>query len=292
MEEAVKRELGLNRLVAFGSVAGGCINRGRGYSTDKLGDVFIKFNNNDGAKVMFDGEYASLRAMYLTQTIRVPKPIKSISVDGQSCLVTEYIRMDRRWSNSSELGIKLAKMHLHNSSLLAAKEKESGFIGASSESEDETLKPVTQFGFHTTTCCGFIPQKNDWNDDWVEFFAQNRLKPQVDLILEKTGDRELLSLWPELERKIPSYFKDSDKIIPSILHGDLWSGNYSFAEDGPVIFDPASFYGHSEFEMGILTMFGGFSQDFFTAYHSLIPKSEGFAERVRLYELFHHFNHW
>ncbi|MFH4983700.1 hypothetical protein AB6A40_010409, partial [Gnathostoma spinigerum] len=62
--------------------------------------------------------------------------------------------------------------------------------------------------------------------------------------------------------------------------------------DGPVIFDPASFYGHSEFEMGILTMFGGFSQDFFTAYHSLIPKSEGFAERVRLYELFHHFNHW
>ncbi|VDN21618.1 unnamed protein product [Gongylonema pulchrum] len=121
--------------------------------------------------------------------------------------------------------------------------------------------------------------------------ADSRITSTAKQLEPKTGDRELPSLWSQLERKIPEYFKDCE-IFPSLLHGDLWSGNYSFSKDGPVLFDPASFYGHSEYEFGILTMFGGFSQQFHAAYHKLIPKAKGFEQRVLLYQLFHHLNHW
>uniref|UniRef100_A0A915BVG9 protein-ribulosamine 3-kinase n=3 Tax=Parascaris univalens TaxID=6257 RepID=A0A915BVG9_PARUN len=287
MEEIIKNELSLNSLESFGGSAGGCISRGGGYHTDKVGDVFIKFNDKPDAKRMFDGEFASLDAMYRTHTIRVPKPIKSISSGGRSCLVTEYISLNGP-SKPAQLGKDLARMHIHNANLLAEKEHSSGFVGGA----EKGPTPVTQFGFEIPTCCGYLPQNNDWCDDWVAFFTRNRLKFQIDMLLEKRGDRELMSLWPQLERKIPEYFKDCGPIIPSILHGDLWSGNYSYCENGPVIFDPASFYGHSEYEMGIMTMFGGFGGAVYSAYHEVIPKQKGADKRIQLYELYHHLNHW
>lgn len=59
-----------------------------------------------------------------------------------------------------------------------------------------------------------------------------------------------------------------------------------------VAYDPASFYGHHEFDLAITKMFGGFSSQFYTAYHSLIPQSPGFTTRSNLYLLFHYLNHW
>ena len=59
-----------------------------------------------------------------------------------------------------------------------------------------------------------------------------------------------------------------------------------------VVFDPASFYGHHEFDLAITRMFGGFDGKFYNAYHKLIPKSPGFATRQKLYILFHYLNHW
>lgn len=287
MEEVIKKELGVSKLERFGGSTGGCISRANGYSTDKYGDVFIKFNDKPEAKRMFDGEFASLEAMYITHTIHVPKPIKSISEGGRSCLVTEYLNLGGP-ANPTQLGTELAKMHIHNANLIASGERAGTFVGGA----EKAAEPITQFGFHVPTCCGYLPQKNDWSDNWVEFFAQNRLKFQIDMLLEKSGDRELLSLWPQLERKIPSYFEGIKLIVPSIVHGDLWSGNYSYDKDGPVIFDPASFYGHNEYEMGIMKMFGGFSGAVFSAYHKVIPKEKGIEKRVQLYELFHHLNHW
>lgn len=91
--------------------------------------------------------------------------------------------------------------------------------------------------------------------------------------------------------KIPQFFKDVE-IVPALLHGDLWGGNVSECAEGPVTFDPASFYGHSEYELGIAGMFGGFNSSFYSAYHEKIPKAPGFAERNQLYQLFHYLNHW
>lgn len=77
-----------------------------------------------------------------------------------------------------------------------------------------------------------------------------------------------------------------------MLHGDLWGGNAGECPDGPIIFDPAVFYGHHEYDLAIASMFGGFSQSFFKAYYKIIPKETGFEKRSHLYQLFHYLNHW
>ncbi|KHN75250.1 Ketosamine-3-kinase [Toxocara canis] len=288
MDEAIiKRELSIKRLEPMSSkLHGGCISKARSYHTDKYGDVFIKYNNDEKAREMFDGEFASLDAISLTKTIHVPKPIKSIYEAGRACLVTEYISMTGP-AKPLQLGTDLAKLHLHNIDRVSTSGQSGSFVGAA----EKDPPPIKQFGFPITTYSGYMPLVNEWTDDWVEFYARYRLKSVIDAVVEKYGDRQILSLWPALERKIPSYFAGCH-IVPSLLHGDLWSGNYSYDQNGPVVFDPASFYGHSEYEMGILTMFGGFDDEFFTAYHSLIPKANGFSHRVFLYQLFHHLNHW
>lgn len=91
--------------------------------------------------------------------------------------------------------------------------------------------------------------------------------------------------------KIPDLFHDLD-IVPALLHGDLWGGNVAEDSSGPIIFDPASFYGHSEYELAIAGMFGGFSGSFYSAYHSKVPKAPDFEKRLKLYQLFHYLNHW
>lgn len=99
------------------------------------------------------------------------------------------------------------------------------------------------------------------------------------------------SCFCNLQVKIPQFFKDVE-VVPALLHGDLWGGNVAECTEGPVIFDPASFYGHSEYELGIAGMFGGFNSSFYSAYHAKIPQAIGFDKRNQLYQLFHYLNHW
>eukprot|EP00069_Balaena_mysticetus_P017912 bmy_02213T0 len=132
---------------------------------------------------------------------------------------------------------------------------------------------------------------NDWQRDWVTFYARQRIQPQMDLLEQGSGDREARELWAALQLKIPDLFHDLD-IVPALLHGDLWGGNVAEDSSGPIIFDPASFYGHSEYELAIAGMFGGFSGSFYSAYHSKVPKAPGFEKRLKLYQLFHYLNHW
>lgn len=150
---------------------------------------------------------------------------------------------------------------------------------------------MDQFGFDVVTCCGYLPQVNDWQTDWVTFYVRQRIQPQMDLVEKGSGDREALELWSALQLQLPGLFRDLD-IVPALLHGDLWGGNVAEDSSGPVIFDPASFYGHSEYELAIAGMFGGFSSPFYSAYHRHIPKACGFEKRLRLYQLFHYLNHW
>ena len=81
-------------------------------------------------------------------------------------------------------------------------------------------------------------------------------------------------------------------MYPSLLHGDLWSGNVGQVDNTPVVFDPASFYGHHEYDLAIGKMFGGFGAEFHESYHAQIPKQDGFETRSELYQLFHYLNHW
>lgn len=289
MEQLLRSELRTTTLRALGRSGGGCISEGRSYDTDS-GPVFVKVNNRAQARQMFEGEVASLEALRSTGTVRAPRPIRIIDLPGGgAAFVMEHLKMRSLNSQAWRLGEQVADLHLYNQKLGDQLREEASTVGR--RAEDAEPQHVTKFGFHTVTCCGFIPQVNAWQDDWPTFFTQHRLQAQLDLIEKDYADREARDLWSQLQVKIPDLFSGLE-IVPALLHGDLWSGNVAEDDLGPLIYDPASFYGHSEFELAIASMFGGFPKSFFTAYHQKIPKAPGFGQRQLLYQLFNYLNHW
>ncbi|XP_073463117.1 ketosamine-3-kinase-like [Aquarana catesbeiana] len=289
MEALLKKELSCSQVKLAGHSGGGCISQGQSYDTN-LGRLYVKTNHKAEARRMFEGEMASLQAILQTGTVRVPKPMKVIEQSsGGALLVMEHMDFRSLNRHSAKLGEQLADLHLHNQRLRDKLTQESGTVGKGSGQSE--LQYVDRFGFHIATCCGYLPLKNDWHEDWVMFYTQQRLQHQLNLLEESSGDREARELWSQLQLKIPQLFAGVE-IAPSLLHGDLWGGNVAEIDTGPVIFDPASFYGHSEFELAIAGMFGGFESSFYSAYHAKIPKGPGCDKRLKLYQLFHYLNHW
>lgn len=97
-------------------------------------------------------------------------------------------------------------------------------------------------------------------------------------------------------RIVPVLLSDfSPPAKPVLLHGDLWSGNVGTdtSTGEPVLFDMSSYYGHNEAEFGISQMFSTLPPTFYEKYHSRLPRSEPHhEERMKLYELYHHLNHY
>ncbi|XP_015907505.1 ketosamine-3-kinase [Parasteatoda tepidariorum] len=282
MENELKAALKLSSVKFRGSATGGCIHEGKIYVTEN-GPIFVKISKDPMARPLFEGEIAGLRAIHNTKTVRVPTPIEIVELSKGLCLVMEYVDMRSLTKAAIELGDELAKMHLHNRSL---KSNEASIH----KNTNDGVQYIDQYGFHCPTYCGRIIQDNTWKENWAEFFAQ-KIDSQLKLIESDYADREARELWSELSLKVPNFFKDVE-VTPSLLHGDLWSGNAASAPEGAIIFDPASFYGHDEYDLAIAKMFGGFSQAFFTAYHNVLPKKPNFEKRIELYQLFHYLNHW
>ncbi|KRX60341.1 Sorting nexin-13 [Trichinella sp. T9] len=270
----------------------GCISRGRAYKTDN-GTIFVKFNQeSDGAFDQLKGEYASLRWLYAANCIQVPKPIKCIEVPSNGALlVAEYIPQMKSLSKYAfDFGVQMAKLHLHNAELMKDEEERAKWVTA--KHDEFEIQVVERFGFHIDTACGSLIMENTWNDNWVEFFLRQRLQKQYDMAMEKHNNHNLFYLWPYLINMAPRMFVNLPQIKPSLLHGDLWPGNVGETSNGAVAFDPASFYGHNEFDFGIATMFGQLPPKFFQGYRTIIPKERGEEERLLLYQLFHYLNHW
>uniref|UniRef100_S4R557 protein-ribulosamine 3-kinase n=1 Tax=Petromyzon marinus TaxID=7757 RepID=S4R557_PETMA len=132
----------------------------------------------------------------------------------------------------------------------------------------------------------------------VTFFSRQRLQLQLDMIEKDYGERETRELWSRLQVRKLFHSRDVE-VVPALLHGDLWTGNAAEINEGPVIFDPASFYGHSEYELAIAGACSrSFSSTLHSSYHALIPKSQGFGKSQKLQQLFHYLklfhylNHW
>ncbi|XP_074602848.1 ketosamine-3-kinase-like [Brevipalpus obovatus] len=275
------------------NITGGCINTGTAYRADNGDEIFVKYNSSPDSPIMFEGEIASLNAIRETKAIRAPKPILLIDLvhrnQGASLVMEFFQNLKSLEKHQGLCGEKLGNLHLDNIILEKREKKLENWIGKP-EPERNFVK---EFGFHTVTCCGRIPLVNDWHEDWVSFYARNRLDPQIRQVQEEVGDRKVGELWSALQLKIPNFFTSIEgEIKPSLLHGDLWSGNAGELEDEPVVFDPGSFYGHHEFDLSISNMFGGFTKEFYTSYHNVIKKDTGFSQRQDLYMLFHNLNHW
>lgn len=243
------------------SVGGGCINAAF-IIEDGPQRYFVKTNVADKVS-MFEAEAAGLEAIRASHTLRAPQPICQGVAEGYAYLVLEYIPIENGRSDSAaRLGEQLAALHQVS---------------------------VPQYGWHIDNTIGATPQINTWCDNWVTFYREHRLRYQLDLaarhgylIHEKTE---------KLLEHLPVFFVTYHPPA-SLLHGDLWGGNWGADPQGqPVIFDPALYYGDREADLAMTELFGGFPNAFYTAYNAAYTLDAGYAARKYLYNLYHVLNH-
>ena len=234
-----------------------------------------------------EGEHVSLQHLHSIVPSICPKSIAHGKLEKSSAyfLLTEFLDVldyDGDSGTGLSLAQKLAQLH--------------STPGPIPEGHAQPM-----FGFPVTTFCGSTPQNNAYKSSWAEFYAKNRLLTICQTIEEHHGSDDELRTWIEkvavdvVPKLLENGHLSGDRgILPVLVHGDLWSGNKGrgrLGESGPiedVIFDPSSCYAHSEYEVGIMKMFGGFSASFFNEYHQLLPKTEPqeeYDDRVDLYQL-------
>jgi protein-ribulosamine 3-kinase len=182
-----------------------------------------------------------------------PEPLAHGTAGGHAYLLLEYLELKGK-GDFAALGRVLAQAH---------------------------RKAGPRFGGQRDNYIGSTPQQNGWCDDWVEFWVTRRLEPQISMARDKGFDVVLPSM-RALENHKPQ---------PSLLHGDLWSGNAGFTAQGPVVFDPAVYYGDREADLAMTELFGGFPREFYDAYNRTWALDAGYAQRKHLYNLYHLLNH-
>ncbi|CAE8636402.1 unnamed protein product [Polarella glacialis] len=248
--------------------------------TDR-GDCFVKCGTGgSGApKAILEYEAEGLRRLGAAAggLLRVPEPwLVGELAPGQAFIVQEKLDLSGHASRD-DLGAGLAAVH-------AA----------------ELPADWQHFGFPLEGCCGACPQKNNSEGKsmtWLNFWRDYRLGEQLRMLRQNSpSDSEVQKLGADLVARLPEFFEPlgrPEDIKPSLLHGDLWSGNISALPDGtPVIIDPACYYGHHEADHGINLMFGGGSAFRNSGYESRFPRVTGYKQRALLYELHHHLNHY
>ena len=215
------------------------------------GTYFLKTNDARHADA-FAAEADGLAALRAAG-MRAPEPLARGIADGHAYLLLEHLDLSGP-RDFAALGRMLAAGHRGT--------------GAS-------------FGWPRDNYIGTTPQLNASSDDWRTFWLERRIRPQVELAA-RNGFRITLPALELLEGHEPS---------ASLLHGDLWSGNAGFTRSGPVVFDPAVYYGDREADLAMTELFGGYPAAFYTAYNEAWPVAEGYARRKPLYNLYHLLNH-
>lgn len=196
-------------------------------------------------------------------------------------LVTDFLDLGSNAAGGSGLCLaaKLAKLHTTPVPI--------------PEGYDEPM-----FGFPVSTCCGETAQDNTWKSSWADFYANNRLRGILRACVDRNGaDAELSKAVESMAEEVVPRLIGQDtigNITPVVVHGDLWSGNHSIGQiagrggSEEVVFDPSAVHGHSEYDLGIMIMFGGFGGSFWNEYEELLPKAEPreeWEDRVTMYEL-------
>ena len=265
IETAISRATSASfKVISSSSLAGGDINQavclvgaGRQY--------FVKLNQAERLE-MFAAEVAGLNEIRRSGAIRAPEPICMGTSDGQAWLVLEFIRMNSPGqATSTLLGKQLADMHRHT---------------------------APSFGWSRDNTIGTTPQNNHQTQDWVAFQQDHRIGFQLELAGNNGAPATLLDRGQRLLQELPALFTDYQPQA-SLLHGDLWGGNWGCSEDRvPVLFDPAVYYGDREADLAMTELFGGFDDLFYQSYRQVWTVDPGYKTRKVLYNLYHILNHY
>lgn len=240
------------------AVSGGSINNAYLLHTS-TGKYFVKYNSASRHPGMFAKEAHALQLIRDTDTIPVPKVITYGEVGDQAYILLEYLEKAPRSAGFwNQFGADLAAMHRHTGE---------------------------SYGLDEDNYMGSLPQRNTPKNNWIDFFVENRLMPQV-MLAQENG---LLSAadvtnFESLYTKLPDLLPIEQ---PALIHGDLWSGNFLCGPDGKAyIFDPALYYGHREAELAMTTLFGGYDATFYDAYYEAWPLLPGWQDRLDIYNLY------
>jgi protein-ribulosamine 3-kinase len=245
------------------NINGGCINQT--FVLENCHQRYFLKLNHAHLQEMFLSEMAGLKELAQTHTIKVPEPLICGIVENQAFLLMRYFEMGQTNKNAQyQLGEQLANLHR------VSNEK---------------------YGLKNNNFIGSTPQKNDWKKDWIEFWRENRLGFQLKLAANN-GYRGKLQQQGELLLIQLDKFFTNYKPVVSLVHGDLWSGNYAITQNGePIIFDPAIYFGDRETDLAMTELFGGFSSDFYAGYQNAWALEKGYHTRKTLYNLYHVLNH-
>ena len=260
----VEEKLG-GKIKSMTSISGGCISDAYKLVTNENSTFFLKYNSGS-SNDMFIKEANGLKELAKSNAIRIPDVLDV----AKDYILLEFISSGNKKKNFFEdFGRRCAEMHKYTSD---------------------------QFGFFEDNYIGSNPQSNipgtKEKTNWADFYFNKRILYQLQLA-EKLGNStsELRKRISKLEEKIDEIIGGSNE-KPSLLHGDLWGGNYMVDENGDaVLIDPAVYYGHREADLGMTKLFGGFSSEFYNAYNETFPLDDGYEYRENIYKLYHVLNH-
>ena len=253
------------KIKGFSSLSGGCISNAYKV-TDSEGSAYFLKCNSSSSNDMFIKEANGLNELMKADAVRIPEVLSV----RKEFILTEFITPGNKKKNFfEEFGRNFAQLHK--------------FTGES-------------FGFYENNYIGSnhqinIPEDNE-KTSWVDFYFNKRIFYQIQLA-EKLGNStpELRKLVSRLEEKFEEIVGNIEE-KPSLLHGDLWGGNYMTDESGSaVLIDPAVYYGNREADLGMTKLFGGFDLNFYESYNETFPLKDGFDYRENIYKLYHVLNH-
>lgn len=239
------------------SINGGDINLTALLETAKE-KYFIKWNERASTD-MFEKEALGLEALRETKTFDIPQVIGFGKVQSKDFLILEFLENGTPKNSFWEtFGSQLAAMHQHSS---------------------------PKFGLDINNYIGKLPQPNEPNSDWVDFFIEKRIGFQLNLGVQNGNISNSFALRLE---KIYTKIKElmpAEK--PALIHGDLWNGNFMIGSEGrPVIYDPAVYYANREIELAFTRLFGGFDSKFYSSYQEVFPLEPGFEDRIDFYNIY------
>ena len=266
LDQAVK-DLFQSEVRSAVNVPGGDINRAFRMELGS-GAVFVKTNRIENLS-FFEAEAEGLAAIAGTDTIRVPE-VFATGTDSRygSFLMMEWSGGRKERDFFQNFGRNLASMH---------------------RADTSNLVRDGQFGFPNDNYIGSNRQTNRPADSWIDFFRDSRLSPQFRMadFWFDSQDRRVAS---RLIEHLGNYLPEPE--FPSLLHGDLWNGNYLVGSDGSAwLIDPAAYVGCFEADIAMTELFGGFPRDFYAAYGEVNPLLPEYEERKDLYNLYHLLNH-
>lgn len=240
------------KLIAAGNINQGVLLEARDAK------FFLKINF-ESSEDIFEKEAEGLKSLSLNTPLQVPKVHGSGRIGDQNFLLMDWVKSDNTSpSYWKELGMGLAQLHMATRS---------------------------EFGYHTDNYIASLVQTNSYKASWTDFFVENRLEPMMGkAYYEGLVSLEYYKRFQQIYPLLQSIFPNEK---PSLLHGDLWSGNVMRGLKGsPVLIDPAVYYGHREMDLAFSKLFGGFDDEFYEAYNTLFPLEPDFEERVPIYNLY------